>query len=245
MEQLTNDTGRIPIVTSVTDKQNAAKVRTRGAENAASMRVTKLVKQDLLSGDLKPGQRLVEADIGQRLNISRTAVREGLRMLAAEAIVQIEHNRGARVRQYTRADMLALHQIREMIEGLAAMLAASRAAVTDLGHQLIEINKATKQALDREDREAYLQLNTRFHDTIFEMSGNQLLAPYIAEARIAFGRLEANDLTMPDLRATFEEHQEITEAIISGFPQAAESAMRRHIRSSRTFMLSLPHVING
>ena len=232
-------------MTSVTDKQNAVKVRTRGIDNAASVRVRELVKQDLLSGDMKPGQRLVEADIGQRLNISRTAVREGLRLLAAEAIVQIEHNRGARIRQYTRADMLALHQIREMIEGLAAMLAASRVAVTDLGRQLFEINNATKQAIDRKDREAYLQLNTQFHDTIFEMSGNQLLAPYIAEARIAFGRLEANDLEISNLRARLEEHQEITEAIISGFPQAAESAMRRHIRSSRTFMLSLPHVING
>jgi DNA-binding GntR family transcriptional regulator len=244
LEQPVDSRGKILIVTSGTDKRNAPKVRTRSSNNAASFRVMELVKQDILSGGVKPGQRLVETEIAQRLNISRPAVREGLRLLSAEGIVQIEHNRGARVRLYTRADMLALHQIREVIEGLAAMLAASRAALTDLGHRLIEINREIEQALDREDKEAYLELNTRFHDTILEMSGNQLLAPHIAEVRMAFGRLQTSDLRLSDLRQSLKEHQEITETIISGLPQAAESAMRRHIRSSRTFILSLPHVIN-
>ncbi len=203
------------------------------------------VKQEILSGQLQPGKHVVESEISQRLNISRSSVREGLQRLAAEGIIQIEHNRGARVRQYTRADIHALHQVREVIEGLGAMLAASRIAVTDLGHRLNDINNETALAVENADLKKFLDLNTQFHDTIIEMSGNPFLNSHIAEARTAYFRLLGNAETPPDFRRSLKEHQDIAEAITSGLPQAAEAAMRRHIRSSLTFILSLPHLIRA
>jgi DNA-binding GntR family transcriptional regulator len=198
------------------------------------------IKQGIRVGRLVPGQRLVERDLIESCAVSRSAIREALRTLAADGTIVIEHRRSAVVRQFSREEVWAQHQIREVLEGLAASLCATRVAQSGLQKELISLEKALADAAKREDRDHYLKLNYQLHSLIAKMSGNPGIQEHLNRAMTTQFRLQAERFwNVEGMRQSHEEHKAIIDSILSGDAERAESAMRRHIRGTRRLLLEM------
>jgi DNA-binding GntR family transcriptional regulator len=194
------------------------------------------LREAIREGTLAQGQRLVVADVARMLGVSNGPVREAIRRLTGEGLVEITPHRGASVRQYTSRDIRDVYQIREVLEGLAARLAAERIADDD--------HRARLQALIAEipaaclDGEKYLTHNHDFHELIYEMSGNTRLREQAQELILPIYRLRYHQfIDLSYARTSAAEHQQIAEAILEGDGVWAERAMRNHVRNSGLAML--------
>ena len=205
------------------------------------MLLTEAIKSGIREGSFAPGQRLIEKDLVDEFNISRGSVREALRLLATEGVVEIEHNRGARIRQFSREEVWALHQIREVLEGLGAALAAGRNSDAKLRASLLSILKESESAVAQNRSDLYARCNERFHGIILEMSGNGELGPAIERAQLAQFRLQSERfIDEKEMARSHAEHKTIVDAIIRADSAGAETAMRRHIQSTRKLILQAP-----
>lgn len=200
---------------------------------------------DALKGGVKEGryvsgQRLVESDLTRELGVSRGPLREALGRLAAEGLIDIEPYRGAVVRQMSRKDVEDLFEVREVLEGQAARLAAAR--INEGGNR--ELMAAALEQSDaagtQDDPYVYMEANTRFHDTIVEISGNRQLADIASRLQLHSFRIQFRAVISGSKGQSLADHREVAKAILSGDADAAEAVMRRHLHGSRERALSLP-----
>lgn len=206
--------------------------------NSAVDQVIESIKAGIQQGRYVPGQRLVEPDMVRDLHVSRGSVREALRRLEAEGLVQIELYRGASIRKMSRRDFIAFNEIREVLEGLAAALAAER--IDEPGRTaLVDL----EQNWARGDRGwTYPKYNEKFHNLIIEASGNNELPVYIEQAKLLFFRLQFHRIerTPAQEKRSQREHDRIVKAILKGDAKAAERAMRDHVHKSVQAILREP-----
>jgi DNA-binding GntR family transcriptional regulator len=211
-----------------------------GRVSTVDMVVDRL-RQAISNGELRGGQRLIEADLTESYKVSRGPVREAMRRLAAEGLIEMHHHRGARVRQLSRHEVYALFQVREMLEGLSARLAAMNTAAAESRKELAELGVAMNAAAEAGEVGTYIPLNNRFHNLVVGMSDNPLLPQMLGHLhtqamRYQFRQLIGLDSTLDSNR----EHQRIITAILDGDADYAERTMRQHIQRSRDMTVILP-----
>jgi DNA-binding GntR family transcriptional regulator len=198
-------------------------------------RVVHLIREGVKRGRYAPGQRLPEADLTRDLQVSRGPLREALSRLAAEGVLEIEPYRGAMVRRLTRRDVEDLYQVREVLEGQAAALAAGRIGEGDAAERLKRaiVEMADWRGSGDPDAYAYMDSNAAFHSLIISLASNQVLADLMAQLRTNAFRLQlVNVMRINAREASIQEHEEIAAAILAGDARKAERAMRRHVRHS-------------
>lgn len=204
-------------------------------------RVTEELRKRIKTGRFAPGQRLIEAELTSMLDVSRGPLREAMARLAGDGLVLIEPNRGATVRALARDEVSSIAAIREVLEGLAARLAADH---IDAPGQRATFRKAwTEMSAGpaRTNAGDYVDANERFHSTIVRISGNAPLAQLLEQLRTPLFRFQFRSrITAVNLERGHEDHTAIAEAILDGDPDAAERAMRRHLRNSAKLIQSLP-----
>jgi DNA-binding GntR family transcriptional regulator len=186
-----------------------------------------------------PAQRLAEPDLAREYGVSRGSVREALRRLAAEGLVNLERFRGASIIRMSRKQVVDLLEIREVLEGFGASLAAQRA--DDKGRlTLVRLEKSpgAKSELPRQ----YDNYNNEFHDLILAMSGNAELPGMLNQIRLPIFRLQFNRiLLLPEqIKQSRADHNAIVKALLKGNPSVAERTMRQHIRHQAKRILSAP-----
>lgn len=197
------------------------------------------LKHKILTGEIVSQTRLMEIDLSDKMNVSRTPIREAIRRLADDGLVTLEPRRGAYVANISIKDMLDVFEVREDIEGFVAKLAAER--ITDdekeeLTGIALEYEKATK----REDKEAVIELDEKFHNYIVGCSGNDTLkeiVEYVQELSLRFRYLyyENTDL----YEATAEQHKKILKAIKEGDSTSAHVEACNHVRTLKEFVYSI------
>ncbi|KPF78092.1 hypothetical protein IP88_04875 [alpha proteobacterium AAP81b] len=187
-------------------------------------------------GRFVPGQRLVEADLCQEFGISRGPLRETIRRLAAEGLVEIQHNRGARIKRMSREELVHLYEVREVIEGLAARMAAERATPGERD-EIAAVLAAMETAIAARDHLGYADLNIRFHALLVSAAHNPTLEQIYQRLQTPTMRRQFRSLleTGAMLRS-LEEHRVIIAAILAGDPLAAEAGMREHLQQSGTLI---------
>src|SRR6266540_6813943 len=153
-----------------TQPDRPAEAGTRGQLEYAYQRL----KDAIANGIYMPNQRLIEAEVTQALGVSRTTLRAALLRLHHEGLVEVEVNRGARVRAFSLEEAAAILEVREVLEGLAAALAAEKATPQDIG-ALRDVVGEMKEALAVADVRRYAQLNHQFHQIILDAAGNEVL----------------------------------------------------------------------
>jgi DNA-binding GntR family transcriptional regulator len=195
------------------------------------------LRDAIRDGRVAPGQRLVVADITKMLGVSNGPVREAIRRLTGEGLVEIIPHRGASVREFTRGDVHEIFQLREVIEGLAARLAAEKMPSKDYRVRLQSIIDA--MAASVADGAEYINHNQTFHELIYEMASNVRVQEQARQLTLPLYRLRYHWRINPEYAHTSAtEHEGIAQAIIDGDGRRAERLMRRHIRNSGTAMLS-------
>lgn len=195
------------------------------------MDLTARVREMILRGELVPNQRLVELDLSEEFGASRPAVREALRELAGEGLVERVANRGARVRAVGFEEAIEIAEARRALESLCAGKAAEVVSDAEVS-ELRELGAAMQEAVTRGDRERYAAKNREMHDRVHEISGQQTAIQLIRRLRGQNVRQQyrlAQKPGRPDVSVV--EHLAIIEAIAQRDRAAAERAMARHLDS--------------
>lgn len=184
--------------------------------------------EEILSGRLSPGDRLVETRIAQEFGVSQAPVREALRDLELFGFIVSSPFRGAIVRQVSTEEMAQIYPIRAVLEGLAARDAAARMDAATL--KGLEKNLETmRRAAARNDTRAAVDADFAFHLIIVEASGNALLKQFWERMRLATTTFLTVSRSHHSLSEIAERHTAVIDALRSGDADAAEAAMRRHI----------------
>lgn len=204
---------------------------------AASDRAVHRLRELILGGGYSPGERLGEVELAAALGVSRTPVREALRRLAAEGLVEITTNKGARVVAYPQADLDSIFTLRAEIEGLAARTAAERASTADIDRldalAIRHRERAEAGALD----EVYA-LNSQFHARLNGLAGSSVLSGTVANlvhSSVLLRTLHAFDEAA--MRRSVNHHLEIVAALRARDPDWAQAVMRAHLLSARASLL--------
>ncbi|HEV2575158.1 GntR family transcriptional regulator [Methylocella sp. CPCC 101449] len=227
----------------------------RSSERSPSQTVTALLslRELIVSGALKSGERISELAMVDRIGVSRTPLRTALVKLEQEGLIEEIPSGGYAVKAFSEADVFDAIEIRGTLEGLAARYAAERGVATmrlaELRECVAEIDTViTAGSLSEEDFEAYLRANERFHTLLMELSGSPTLRrelervsslPFASAS--AFVKAEA---ALPESRSILpianEHHRAVVDAIENREGARAEAIMREHARLSyRNLMMAL------
>jgi len=203
------------------------------AQLPASARIYNLLKESILTGRLESGSRLVELSLASELGVSRTPIREALKRLSVEGLVTVDPVRGMIVRRIDPHEVEDFYITREVLDGLAARLAAQRLS----GDQLIRLRtilESMESAHLRGDRAGMVLANMRFHDAVFRASSNDWLLS-LGRSMIDFVRLLSAAAYADPKRdqEVVDEHRRIQDALQAHDPEAAEAASREHMVQAR------------
>lgn len=202
-----------------------------------SDRVYRDLRSLLIEFAYPPGAALSEGELSNRLNASRTPIRESLQRLSREGLVKLVPGRGAFVAEISVPDVAELFQMREALEPYAARLAAAQPDLPVIDSLLDQLDKA--DVLLQDDVPGYYQLTARIDQAIVTMAGNSRLKRTLDEIWVQVRRARRSAATNPDrLRESVHEHHAILQAIAASDPARSEEAAREHVRCSMAHFLN-------
>ncbi|MHB1837808.1 MAG: GntR family transcriptional regulator [Solirubrobacteraceae bacterium] len=187
------------------------------------------IRERITGGEVPRGARVHQEDLADELGVSRTPVREALRRLAAEGLVEMRTNRGARVADVGPAEIRAAYEARYVIEPGAARLAA-QARPPEAIARMRRAVAAQRRAIPNVARS--FEANRAFHIALVSASGNEYLDQFVERlwvARIGEVIYERQHETPERMRLDADEHERIVSAIETGDGRVAESLTRRHL----------------
>jgi DNA-binding GntR family transcriptional regulator len=190
--------------------------------------IVERLREDILAARFAPGSRLVECDLTRRFAVSRGPVREALRRLAAEGLIEHLPHRGALVRRLSARAIRELFQIRVEMEALATRLAAE----ADDPASRASFEEAIRPIFDERERDpcAYLAENSAFHGAIMALADNLQLRELALRLQLPLIMAQVGDILTPEvLKASVREHRTIARAIDARDPAAASALMRAHL----------------
>ena len=197
--------------------------------------VTDAIREAIVTGRYKPGERLYEDRIANELEVSRNPVRESLQALAAESFVELEPRRGARVVEIDRVRARELFEVRGSLEGLAAGLAAMRRTDTEVD-ALVDIVSSGGDAAARQSLDELPMLNTKFHDLLADMANNTMLTDTLGQLSGVIRWIYAERL-QDRVDASWAEHRAIADAIADGHRDRAREVAEQHVAAARVAYL--------
>jgi DNA-binding GntR family transcriptional regulator len=186
---------------------------------------------DILSGRLAPGTRIVETRLAQEFGVSQAPVREALRDLELFGFVTSSPFRGTQVKEISPEDLLEIYPIRAALEAVGARAAATRIDDKTLA-RLQALIDTMREAAAKADHRAHVDADYAFHEVIINASGNRMLQHVWQTMRLAtttFVTHSMTQLTHRTLQEIGERHVPVLDALRTRDPNLAEAAMRRHI----------------
>ena len=195
------------------------------------------LREMILTGELAPGARLNERVLCERLNVSRTPLREAFRVLAAERLIVQHAHRGATVVALSAQDIRHLFEVMMSLEGLSGSLAAQRASDAQIA-EIRALHFEMLAAHAREDLPAYYRLNHRIHAAINQAAGNPALTEtYNAiNGRIQHFRFRSN-FNRDKWNNAVEQHSEMIDALERRDSEALKAVLERHLLDKRDVVL--------
>ena len=171
------------------------------------------IRDDILSGNYTPGEELKEATLGKQLGVSRTPVREALRQLDLEGLVEIAPNRGAKVIGISRKDVEDIYHMRARLEGLAARKAAEQIKEEELA-ELEEVILLSEFHVKKPESKQMVRLDGRFHEIMYRASGSRMLEHVLTDF-LHYVKMARSHSVKTEHRAqeSVKEHKRILEAI--------------------------------
>jgi len=207
-------------------------LRNAGRGEAAYTRLREAINQRRLL----PGDRVTEAALADKLGVSRTPVREAIRRLIAEGLLSVGPSRGLIVTELSREQVMQLYDLREVLEGAAAGLAARHAHEAEIAG----IRRRLSEMERMESAEELAAANRELHRAIYAAAHNQYLIQAANNLADSLNLLPGTTFSVPDRpRTAHAEHVEIVRAIESGDFARAEETGRRHIHEAQAHRLRM------
>lgn len=185
------------------------------------------LRHSIVSGALKPGQRLIPADVGSQMEVSSMPVRNALMRLEAELLVMRAPHREYIVAPWSAKEIEDLYDIRAVLDSFAARLAAPRLSPEAL-RELRDILSQSEGYLAKGDIDSLIDANAEFHTALYRQCGNEQLLQILQSLRDRCGRFRASHSAVE----TVQEHRDILAALERGDPDAVEAIIRRDMENS-------------
>jgi DNA-binding GntR family transcriptional regulator len=188
------------------------------------------LRKMIIRGELGPGDKVPIQALAEMLGVSITPLREALKVLAEDQLVELLPNRGARVLPYTIEESRALFEVIANLEGLAAELAASRISKPDLSY-IQALHARMRVHFERSEKEPYFELNSQIHDAVVQASGNEVLIG--ARAKLNVRATRGRYLAIVDAsrwKQAMEEHEDLMESLRTGDAPKAFAIWKTHLR---------------
>jgi DNA-binding GntR family transcriptional regulator len=186
----------------------------------------------IVRGQLPPGASIVETDLSESLGISRTPLREALKLLAVEGLVELRSNRSSQIAPLRASEIDQVFEVSAALEGMAAGLAAERATAADI-RRLRQMQERMELHHDRGERDEYFQINQEVHRFIVACAKNPVLA---ATHDSLFARAERARFLALSSRARWDdsvsEHRDLLQAIEAHDSQTASRILSQHVATT-------------
>jgi len=191
------------------------------------------IREDILNGMYDPGEKIVEAKLADELGVSRTPVREALKQLELDGLVENIPNRGVIVKGVTAQDIRDIYTIREAIEGIAAKWSVERMSQEELD-SLKEIYELMEFYTFKKDVDKIFELNTKFHELIYMATKSRFLEHVLRDFQLFIKTTRYESLKSEGrMEHTLQEHKEILDAFINRDEEKAIAKIIDHIGHSK------------
>ena len=195
------------------------------------------LRRAIMQGDLKPGERLMEIKLANRLGVSRTPIREAIRMLELEGLVTMIPRKGAQVAEITEKDLKDVLEVRIGLEELAVKFVCQRIN----RQQLEELHRAARsfeEAVRSEDLTRLAEADVNFHDLIYKATGNERLVQLLNNIREQMYRYRVEYLKDEEIRSSLiQEHNQLWEALKDRDEKKAARITQEHIERQQEYIL--------
>jgi DNA-binding GntR family transcriptional regulator len=203
--------------------------------------VAQRLRQRIIEGQMSPGAKLNERELSEQLAVSRTPLREAIKMLAAEGLVLLQPNRGAVVAQMSAQDVADTFEVIAGLEGHGGELAAQRIGVAQLA-EMRALHYEMLAAYTRRDLPTYYRLNAAIHNAINAAAGNAVLVETYRQvnARLQALRFRSN-FDERKWAVAVQEHEQMIELLSERNAPALRRLLEQHVRHKRDAVLELMH----
>jgi GntR family transcriptional regulator of gluconate operon len=199
--------------------------------------ITEQLREAIVRGELPVGQRLVEEQLAAQFGVSRGPIRDALRRLEVESLVE-SRGSGTYVIGISETDIDELYSLRQAVENLAASLAMDRCGEDDW-REMATVVEALHEAADRGDRESFASADVAFHSAIYALSGHRRLADVWSQyAPMLTTLLRTTVLVRTDLHESADKHALLLRLMTSGDHAAVAEELRGHLEQSHASMLA-------
>ena len=201
--------------------------------------VFKTIRQAILTGELKPGERLMEIHLANKLGVSRTPIREAIRQLELEGLVIMVPRKGAQVASITEKSLTDVLEVRLALEKLAVELACKRISY-EQKETLKQALDSFEQAVNNKEASEIAKADVVFHDAIFAATGNMRLGQMVNNLAEQMYRYRFEYIKDEGGRQRLiEEHKKIFDAVVSGDVVAATKEISVHIKNQEDSIIQL------
>ncbi len=197
------------------------------------------LREMIRKGVLIRGQRIVEADICAEIGVSRTPLREALRVLESEGLVELIPHRGAYIRKPSKTEINEMFEVMGLLESACARLAAQKMNAAAFG-RFERLHRRIEKYYAAGDRDKYIAANNQLHAFIQELAGNSVLDDIVGKLRRKVALYRHQQIYAPRrLDESMAEHREILEAFRRRDSAAAEAAMKNHLEQQGKALLRI------
>lgn len=196
------------------------------------------LREAIIIGELRPGERLMEVQLAEKMGVSRTPVREAIRKLELEGLVDMIPRKGAHVAELSVKDIMDVLEVRASLDGLATALAAERITEDEL-KELKHINSQFTLYIEKENLNGSIKKDSEFHDIIYNASRNDKLIAILGNLREQVQRFRViylKDYSSP--KNLVKEHNDIYEAVCSRSVDSARISAKSHIINQEATILN-------
>lgn len=188
------------------------------------------IRKLIMSGQLQEGDKIKEDELCSSMGISKTPLREALRVLSVEGLIKLVPNRGSFVSTPTFEEIKEMFDVMSVLEGICARAAAEKMSAKDLKNLEKLHNKLEKNFKHRAQRE-YIRINNQFHSFVQELAGNRTLNQIVNGLRQKILLYRYQSLNLPErFEQSIQEHRDLIAAFRKKDPKKAETLMRRHLK---------------
>ncbi len=175
-------------------------------------RIVDSIKEAVIKGDLKPGERVPEPDIAKKFGISRTPIREAFRQLETEGFITVTPRKGAIVSPITDKDVRDFYAIKSVLEGYAAKAACSKLTEKDM-QKMESLNEQMIRCAEKNDAKTFSKIDNQFHDVFLKACGNEKLGKLLHMLVQQFERFRIASISLPGrMKESVEQHVDIVDA---------------------------------
>ena len=189
-------------------------------------KILETIRDAILKGTMKPGERVSEPDLAERFGISRTPIREAFRQLESEGYLQVVPRKGAVVASLSERDIEEFYAIKIILEGFAARMAADKLTEKEI-ERLESINTRLHKIASEGDVKAFFRVHNEFHEVFIKAAGNEKLSEMINQLVMKFKRLRLASLSQPGrMEVSIEDHSDMIQAFKDHDGNRADSLVR-------------------